>query len=160
MKRKTAKKRRVVRVSLVCIITAIILLALSGLLSHVEGGPSFRFLKGRKPVACRSELTARRLRSKSYYYSFPADFNDICLNARAELISAGFLDRTPPPPPNKSRSCLYVLRGRFLRGIVAVLICKDHDYVGYEDSKYARLHPKDGWVTVEVVCVRRLWIPW
>ena len=158
MKKKTAKKRLLVRVSLVCIVTAIILLALSGLLSHVEGGPSFRFLKDHKPVAYRSELTARRWRSKNYYYSFPADFNDICLNARAELISAGFLDRTHPP--KKSLSRLYVLRGRFLRGQVAVLICKDHDYVGYEDPKYARLHPKDGWVTVEVVCVRRLWIPW
>ena len=86
-----------------------------------------------------------------YTYSFEADFNDVCSNAKAELISAGFVDRTLPH--DVSREHTYWLQNRFPRVPVEIVIYNNLGYI----EKYRALGEKDGWVVVEIVYRRSWW---
>jgi len=135
-------KKYVITVSLGIIILCILLLILLGLRSREEVVPSYRFLAGRNPTACKDGKTPNV--DKLYTYSFEADFNDVCSNAKAELISAGFVDRTLPA--NKFREHRYWLKNSFPRGPVRIVIHNNHEYI----EKYSAVGPRNGWVVVEI----------
>ena len=117
------------------------------LLSRDSFVPSYRFLGGRNPTACRDVKTGSV--DKCYTYSFVADFNNVCLNAKAELISAGFIDRTLPG--NESRERRYWLNNKFPRGPVDIKIHNNHEYIEHPISKKGAIGPRDGWIVVEVI---------
>lgn len=135
-------KKFVIKISLAFIGITVVLLVFLGLRSREEVVPSYRFLCGRNPTACKNGKT--RNVDKLYTYSFPADFNDVCLNAKAELISAGFVDRTLPA--NKFREHRYWLKNSFPRGPVRIVIHNNHEYI----EKYSAVGPREGCVVVEI----------
>jgi len=139
-------KKSVIKISLAFVIITIVLLILLGLRSRDEVAPSYRFLGGRNPVACKDGKT--RNVDKYYTYSFEADFNDVCLNAKAELISAGFVDRTLPR--DESREHTYWLKNSFPRGPVRIVIHNNHEYVELPISKDGALGDKNGCIVVEI----------
>lgn len=61
-------KKFVIKISLICVIIAILLLTLFVLLSRDEDIPSYRFLGGRNPTAC--EKGKAQHVDKLYTYSF------------------------------------------------------------------------------------------
>ena len=134
----------VIKISLVFIGITVVLLIFLGLRSIDGDGtaPSYSFLAGRNPTACKDGKTPNV--DKLYTYSFEADFNDVCLNAKAELISAGFVDRTLPA--NKFREHRYWLKNSFPRGPVRIVIHNNHEYI----EKYSAVGPRDGCIVVEI----------
>ena len=135
-----------ITVSLGIIILLAGLMIMLGLLSRYSFVPSYRFLAGRNPTACREDKWGGV--DKCYTYSFEADFNSICSNAEAELIGAGFIDRTLPG--NESRERRYWLKGSFLHGPVDIKIFNNTQYIEDPISKGGGLGPEDGWVVVTV----------
>jgi hypothetical protein len=57
-------------------------------------------------------------------YSFPADFNSVCLDAAAELSSLGFVEMTLPGREGGIRR--YVLRNKLADELVSVMIIGRH----------------------------------
>ena len=147
-------KKFVIKISLAFVIIAIVLLILLGLRSLDSFVPSYRFLGGRNPTAYREFNEKSRAEDKLYTYSFEADFNDVCSNAKAELISAGFVDRTLPS--DKSREHTYWLKNSFPRGPVKIKIHNNHEYIELPISKDGGLGPRDGWIVVEIIYWRGL----
>ena len=141
-----------------CVIVFVVLLILLGLRSIAGDGtaPSYRFLGGRDPITCkianRGTEDSRGKEDKRYTYSFEADFNDLCSKADAELIGAGFVDESFPGYESFGR--VYLLKNRFPRGPVGIVIYSDEQYLELPDSKEGSFCEKDGWVMVEVVYCR------
>ena len=153
-------KKFIAKIFPACVIIIVVLLILLGLLSVDGGGtvPSYRFLGGRSPTACRDVKTGSV--DKCYTYSFEGDFNDfndVCLNAKAELIGAGFVDRTLPR--NKSRERGYWLKSNFLRGSVKINIYNNRKYKLHRISKEGVLDNRDGWIVVTIIYWRNWWWP-
>ncbi len=146
-------KKYIITISLACVIVIIVVLILLGLRSIDEDIPSYRFLGGRNPTACKDAKTGSV--DKLYIYSFEADFNDVCLNAKTELISAGFVDRTHPG--NVSSERRYWLKGSFPRGPIDINILNNYEHIEHPISKEGGLGHKDGWVNVEVRYGRGWW---
>ena len=144
-------KKLFVKISLAIGTIAFTLLILLGL-RLVDGDgtvPSYRFLAGRSPAVCVDAKTGGM--DKCYVYSFEGDFNDfndVCLNADAELISAGFVDRTQPRYRSRERD--YWLKGSFPRGPVWIVIRNDHAYIEYPDSKKGGLCIRKGCFVVMI----------
>jgi hypothetical protein len=142
-------KKSVIKISLAFVIIAAVLLVLVGLLSIDGDGtaPSYRFLGGRKPTVCKYIKT--KVVDKFYAYSFEADFNDVCSNAKAELIPAGFIDNTQPL--NEYIYHDYWQKNRFPQGAVWIFIYNNREYIENPISKNGRLVPRDGWVVVMIM---------
>ena len=153
-------KKFVIKISLAFVIIIVVLLILLGLRS-VDGdgtAPSYSFLAGRSPVACREVKTGSV--DKCYVYSFEGDFNDfndVCLNAKAELILAGFVDRTLPRDKSSERD--YWLKSNFPRGQVKINIYNNRKYIEHRISKEGVLDNIDGWIVVTIVYWRNWWWP-
>ena len=139
-------RKHIFKIFPICVIVIVLLLILFVLLPRDEAVPSYRFLDGRDPVAIREEKTGSV--DKCYSYSFEANFNDICSNADTELIGAGFIDRTLPR--DKSRERDYWLKSSFPRGPVKIKIYNNRKYIEHPISKKGELHPRDGWIVVEI----------
>ena len=132
------------------IIAALVLIWLGLRFIDRDGtAPSYGFLAGRSPVACRDEKKGNV--DKCYIYSFEGDFNDVCSNAGAELISMGFIDRTLPS--EKSRKRTFWLKEIFHCNPVNIQIHNNHMYVENDDA----IGPKDGWVVVKIIYWRGWW---
>ena len=138
-------KKSVIKISLAFGIIVMVLLILLGLRSIDEDGtiPSYRFLDGQNPTSYKDEKIG-----EFYGYSFEADFNDVCLKADAELIGAGFVDRTRPG--NKSSERRYYLKSRFPRGPVDIRIHYNHEHIKHSISKKGRLLTRGDWIEVEI----------
>jgi hypothetical protein len=139
-------KKSVIKISLAFVIIAAVILFLLILLSR-DSEPSYSFLAGRSPVACRD--VKKGSVDKCYSYSFEADFNDVCSNAGAELISEGFVDRTLPGRKTLERD--YWLKSSFPRGPIRIKIYNNRKYVEHPISKKGGLGPGNGWVVVEIM---------
>ena len=137
-------KKFVIKISLAFVILAALILILLVLLSHDEDIPSYRFLGGLNPAAYKEFNDKSHAEDRLYIYSFEGDFNDVCTKARAELISAGFVDRTLPT--EKSRMHTFWLKEFFHRNPVNIRIYNNHMYIEKDDA----IGPKDGWIVVEV----------
>ena len=138
-----------------CVIVVVVFLILLVLLSRSEDIPSYRFLGGRSPVACRDAKTEEV--DKCYTYSFEGDFNDVFLKADAELIPAGFVDRTLPGLESHERR--YWLKGSFPRGPVHIHIHNNREYREHPISKKGVLDIRAGWIVVEIMYWRNWWWP-
>jgi len=143
-------KKFVIKISLAFVIIAVVLLIFLGLRSRDSFVPSYRFLGGRNPITCEKRKTPNE--DKRYIYSFEADFNDVCLNAKAELIPAGFAVKSVVKilSGNESRERYYYLKGRFPRGPVWIYIYNNRRYEKLPNSEYYAIEDKDGWVMVEI----------
>ena len=137
-------KKSIIKISLAIIIICVLLMILVGLRSRNEDIPWYRFLGGRIPTVYFEYNEKSRAEDKLYTYSFEADFNDVCLNAEAELIPSGFVDRTIPG--EKSSKHTYLLKKIFHRRSVQIVIHNNHEYIHKDDA----LGPKDGWIVVEI----------
>lgn len=137
----------------ICVILIVVFLILFVLLPRDEAIPSYRFLGDREPVACREEKTGSV--DTLYIYSFEGDFNDVCSNAKAELIPAGFIDRTLPGSESSERR--YWLKGSFPRGPIDINILNNYEYIENPISKKGGLGRKDGWIVVTVAYWRNWW---
>jgi hypothetical protein len=104
-------------------------------------------------VACREVKTGSV--DKCYSYSFEADFNDVCSQAGTELISKGFVDRTLPGRKTLERD--YWLKSSFPRAPIKIMIHNNHRYIEHTISKKGELHPRDGWIVVEIAYWRNWW---
>jgi len=149
-------------------------LALLGLwISSLRPPPSmsFDFLKGRAVVA-RIECDPRKsplasihqYYSSVQYYSFEADFSDICKAADAELLAFGFKSHTHSIEGYKYRT--YVLNEATSSKIV--IIFDRQRFVGFPSAQLRkssiaegnRCERRDGWVTVRIERGRLpLWPP-
>lgn len=94
-----------------------------------------------------------RNRRSSDLYSFPADFNSVCLDADAELSSLGFVENSPPG--HKPRIRRYVLRNGLPDELVHVQILDKHKLSEHSTPERVAYHYRDGWVSVEIVQERR-----
>ena len=145
--------------SLVIIIVCVLLMIMLWLRSGDSFVPSYRFLGGLSPVACkkanRETEDSRGNVDTLYIYSFEADFNDVCLNAKSELTSAGFVNRTHPG--NESHERRYWLKGSFPRGPVDINILNNYEYIEHPISKKGGLGHKDGWIVVTIAYWRNWW---
>jgi hypothetical protein len=134
------------------------------------------FLKGRAVTACieydprKSPLTitcasgAPAYHSWIQYYSFEADFSDICKAADDELLALGFTARTYSTEGYRDR--IYTLNEAALAK--TVIIFQRQRLVGPQSAQlqqssiagtYRREH-KDGWITVRISRSRLpLWPP-
>ena len=147
-------RKHIFKIFPICVIVIVLLLILFMLLPCTEEIPSYRFLAGRSPVACRDVIKGSV--DKCYSYSFEADFNDVCSNAEAELISEGFVDRTLPRRKSLKRD--YWLPGKFPRGPIKIMINNNYEYIEHPISKKGELHPRDGWIVVEIAYWRNWWL--
>ncbi len=153
-------KKFYITISLVIIIVSAVLLILLGLLSRDSFVPSYRFLGVRNPTSCKDVKIG-----ECYYYSFEADFNDICLKADAELIPAGFVGSTivDDTVVDKNFSDImssfrvYYLKGIFPRGPIWIYIYKNRQCIKLPNSNDYTIADKDGWVEVEVRYGRGWW---
>ena len=136
-----------------CLVVIVILLILLVILPRRADIPSYRFLGGRNPTDCKDAKTGSV--DKLYIYSFEADFNDVCSNAKAELIPAGFIDRTHPG--NESSERRYWLKGSFPRGPIDINILDNYEYIEHPISKKGGLGRKDGWIVVTIAYWRNWW---
>ena len=148
---KFGMKKSDIAASLLIIIVCVLLMIMLWLRTIGGDGtlPSYRFLGDQNPVACREEKTGSV--DKCYVYSFEGDcndFNDVCSQADAELIGAGFIDRTLPL--NKSRESDYWLKSSFPRGPVKIKIYNNCAY----NEKYNAIGNKDDWIVVEIMYQR------
>jgi len=142
-------KKFVIKISLAFIVIAVVLLILLGLRSRDSFIPSYRFLGGRNPTVYKDVKTQGV--NKCYYYSFEADFNDVCLSADAELIGAGFVVRTnigKSLSGNEYSIRNYMQKNRFPRGPVWIVIQNNREYIENPISKRNAFVEKDGWVVV------------
>ena len=161
-----------ITVSLGIIILCVLLMILVVLRSIDGGGtaPSYRFLAGRDPITCekakKGTEDSRGAEDRRYTYSFEADFNDVCSKADAELIPAGFVDKTLVAESlfgDESSLRTYYLKARFPRGPVWVHIYNSQFVALIEifkkitKSEHYTIAEKDGWVTVEIVYRRSWW---
>jgi hypothetical protein len=132
---------------------------------------SFDFLKGRAVVA-RQEADPRKslfasihdYHSWIQYYSFEADFSDVCKAADAELLPLGFYARTHSTDGNKHRT--YTLNK--VNSGKSVMIFQRERFVGSPNAqspespnpKAFRRERSDGWVTIKIERGRiPLWPP-
>ena len=145
-------KKYVIKISLAFVVIAALVLILVGLRSIDGGGtaPSYRFLAGRNPIACK-DLRTKDV-DKMYAYSFEADFNDLCLKADAELIPAGFIDNTQPL--NKSIYHDYWLRPKFPRGGIHIGIVNNHQCIEIPNSNDYSIWEREGWIAVQIFYYR------
>ena len=150
-----------IKISLAFVIIAALVLISLGFLSIEEAKPSYRFLEGQNPVACKKPIErtgdGRRIKGICYIYSFEEDVNKLCSKADAELISAGF-DRfilsVGNLSCNDSPCRVYYLMQKFLRGPIWVYIYNNRQCTKLPNSNDYAISPRDGWVMVEVVYVR------
>ena len=140
-------KKFEITVSLGIIIICVLLMILLGLRPRDEDIPWYRFLGGRIPTFYTEFHEKSRAEDILYTYSFEADFNDVCLNANTELISAGFVDRTLPS--ENFRKHTYWLKKIFHRRSVLIVI-HNNQYIEHPISKDGALSEKDGWIVVEI----------
>ncbi|MEJ2702581.1 MAG: hypothetical protein P8Z79_09085 [Sedimentisphaerales bacterium] len=132
---------------------------------------SFDFLKGRAMMA-RVESDPREspfasihdYHSWIQYYSFEADFSDVCKAADAELLPLGFYARTHSIEGNKYR--MYMLNE--VNSGKSVMIFEREKFVGSTSAQLPesstaeafRRERRDGWVTVKIERGRiPLWPP-
>jgi len=146
-------KKFVITISLGIIILCVLLMILLGLRSIDGDGtvPSYSFLGGRKPISCIDAKTGDV--DKCYYYSFEADFNDICLKADAELIGAGFVVNTnigKTLSGNEYSIRNYMQKNRYPRGPVWIVIQNNREYIENPIPKKSAFVEKDGWVVVMI----------
>ena len=149
-------KMFIIKISMVFIGIAVVLLIFLGLRSRDEVVPSYRFLGGRNPTACKKAKTGNE--DKRYIYSFEADFNDICSKADAELIPEGFVGTTVVDDTVvdkifsdvMSSLRVYYLKGIFPCGPIWIYIYKNRQCIKLPNSNDYAIADKDGWVMVEV----------
>lgn len=153
--------KRSVKIGLLAIIMSLILLMLAGVFSR-DSSPrlSYSFLGGRDPAMHFRDKTRilDRNRRTGDLYSFPADFNSVCLDAAAELSSLGFVESSRPG--HEARIRRYVLRSKLPDELVSVMIIGRHRLSEHSTPERIRYHYRDGWVSVEIVQERRRWWLW
>lgn len=158
------KKSAVKRSLAFVVIVGIFLTVIGLLLRNSRSGPSmpsFSFLSGRKPAFHSKNNSQTMYRITNDIYSFEADFNNVCLNANAELLALGFVDTTQPILYCRE----YVFRGKLPYELVHVRISDNQKLTVYstpESSKYSSperhaFHYRDGWVSVEVTVEVAKW---
>jgi hypothetical protein len=154
-------KKYVIKIFLAFVVIAALVLILLGFLSIEEAKPSYRFLEGQNPVACKKPIErtgdGRRIKGICYIYSFEEDVKDLCSKADAELIPAGFdsiILSVGNLSGNDSPCRVYYLMERFPRGPIWVYIYDNIQCIKHTNSNNYGIAPRDGWVMVEVVYVR------
>jgi hypothetical protein len=171
---KEAKKS--LKISAVGIFLAVLVIGLAMLtlwISSLRTPPliSFDFLKGRAMVA-HIESDPRKSPFASIhdyyswvqYYSFEADFSDVCKAADAELLALGFRVRTHSIEGYKYR--IYMLNGA-TSGKTVIIFDRQRFFGPHsaqlQQSSIAeacRRERRDGWVTVKIERGRiPLWPP-
>jgi hypothetical protein len=90
-------------------------------------------------------------------YSFPADFNIVCLDANAELSSLRFVEQALPVHEPGIRE--YHLRNKLPDELVRVRILDKHRLSEHSTPERPVYHYRHGWVSVEVIQERsRSWL--
>ena len=157
-------KKYAIKLSLVIVIVCVLLMIWLGLQTIDGDGtvPSYRFLEGCKPVACRDAKTEGV--DKCYTYSFEADFNDVRSKSDAELIPAGFSSNSGVSQNLSGDNFpyrIYDLKERFPRGQVWIYIYDNRQYIDIHylnksvpKSENYKMAEKDGWVMIEVIYYR------
>jgi hypothetical protein len=163
--------KRPLKISAVAIFLAVLVVGLALLrlwISSLRSPPliSLEFLKGRAIAAC-VEYDPRKspypvtgasgasiYHSWIQYYSFEADFSDVCKAADAELSALGFRASTISTEGYKHR--IYIINKAASGKIV--IIFDRQKFVGPQSAKLPkfsitktyRLERRDGWVTVRI----------
>ena len=150
--------KRPLKISAVAIFLTVLIfgLALLGLWISSLGSPplmSLDFLKGRV-VAARIEHDPRKspfasihdYHSWFQFYSFKADFGDICKAADEELLVLGFKTHTISVERQKFR--VYMLNKA--TSSKTVIIFDRQRFIGFPGAQLPRPSVADGWVTVKI----------
>jgi hypothetical protein len=118
----------------------------------------------KSPLAVTAASGAPIYHSWIQYYSFEADFSDLCKAADAELLALGFRARTHSTEGYKYR--IYIINEATSRK--TVIIFERQRFVGTQNAQLRqssiaetyRRERRDGWVTVRIERNRLpLWLP-
>lgn len=117
--------------------------------------PLYLFLDGHKPVHSYSQ-THKGDTFKETLYSFKGDFSTICMAAKSELITHGYIDQTDPKYSNQHHE--FVKLTFKLTTKQTSITIKEGDVF---DAEATRDNPghivwghKHGWISVSVMCYK------
>src|SRR4030042_5016079 len=126
MRFEKMKKSVIIKISAI-LVAIVFLLVLAGLLRRPVSTPMpvFNFLSGRGQ-AIHVEDAKSVHKAEGDFYSFKADFNDVCAAARSELSALGYVENSFPG--QQPRSCDYWLQGPRPGDSVIVRIHENHRF--------------------------------